>query len=97
LQRRGSLAGVSGATTITIGTPQRRAMATLLLAAAALFWLLAWGGAGIYLCCMDVLYDLEHGVWGKGANGLDELAVKVLTLALSLFFLHWAWVRRDAR
>ena len=63
---------------------------------AALFWLLAGGGAGIYLFCMDVLYDLEHGVWGKGANGVVELAINVVTLALSVFVLRWAWVRRDA-
>ncbi len=35
---------------------------------AALFWLLAGGGAGLYLFAMDVLYDLQHGVWGKGAQ-----------------------------
>jgi hypothetical protein len=63
---------------------------------AALFWLLAGGGAGLYLFGMDVLYDLQHGVWGKGANGLVELAINVLTLGLSLFVLRWTWVRRDA-
>ena len=45
---------------------------------------------------MDVLYDLQHGVWGKGANGVIELVINVVTLGLSLFVLHWAWVRRDA-
>jgi hypothetical protein len=146
------VAGVSRATTVTVGTRERRAMAGLLLAAAllilaywvawyahrslvasettvpytqfegafpladgwlalcllaasfclqtarraALFWLLAGGGAGIYLFCMDVLYDLEHGVWAKGTNGVVELAINVLTLVLSVFVLHWAWVRRDA-
>ena len=146
------MAGVSGATTVTVGTRERRTMATLLLAAAllilaywkaryahrslvasettvpytqfegafpladgwltlcllaasfclltarraALFWLLAGGGAGLYLFGMDVLYDLEHGIWGKGANGVVELAINVLTLALSVFVLHGAWVRRDA-
>jgi hypothetical protein len=63
---------------------------------AALFWLLAGGGAGIYLFAMDVLYDLQHGVWGKGANGVIELVINLVTLALSLFVLRWAWVRRDA-
>jgi hypothetical protein len=58
----------------------------------ALFWLLAGGGAGLYLFGMDVLYDLEHGVWGKGANGATELAINLLTLALSLFVLRWSWV-----
>jgi hypothetical protein len=63
---------------------------------AALFWLLAGGGAGIYLFAMDVLYDLQHGVWGKGANWVIELVINLVTLALSLFVLRWAWVRRDA-
>ena len=63
---------------------------------AALFWLLAGGGAGIYLFAMDVLYDVQHGIWGKGANGVMELVINLVTLALSLFVLRWAWVRRDA-
>ena len=63
---------------------------------AALFWLLAGGGAGIYLFAMDVLYDLQHGIWGRGANGVVELIINIVTLALSLFVLRWTWVRRDA-
>ena len=63
---------------------------------AALFWLLAGGGAGLYLCAMDVLYDLQHGVWGKGGNGAMELAINVVTLGLSVFVLRWTWVRREA-
>jgi hypothetical protein len=62
---------------------------------AALFWLLAGGGAGLYLCAMDVLYDVQHGVWGKGGNGLLELAINALTLGLSVFVLRWAWLRRQ--
>ena len=50
---------------------------------AALFWLLAGGGAGLYLFAMDVLYDLQHGVWGKGGNGVIELVINVVTLGLS--------------
>jgi hypothetical protein len=63
---------------------------------AALFWLLAGGGAGLYLFCMDVLYDLQHGIWGKGANGVVELVINVVTLGLSVFVLRWTWVRRDS-
>lgn len=37
--------------------------------ATALLWLLTAGGAGIYLFCMDVLYDLEHGIYAAGAAG----------------------------
>jgi hypothetical protein len=61
----------------------------------ALFWLLAGGGAWLYLFAMDVLYDLQHGVWGKGSNGVIELIINLVTLGLSLFVLRWAWVRRD--
>ena len=63
---------------------------------AALGWLLAGGGAGLYLFCMDVLYDLEHGIWGKGGNGITELCINVATVTLSLGILRWAWRRRDA-
>jgi hypothetical protein len=61
-----------------------------------LFWLLAGGGAGLYLFAMDVLYDLEHGIYAKGAGGLIELGVNLLTLGLSSWFLRWAWRRRGA-
>lgn len=63
---------------------------------AALFWLLAGGGAGVYLFCMDVLYDLEHGIWGKGGGGAIELVVNVVTLASSVGLLRWSWRRRRA-
>ena len=63
---------------------------------AALFWLLAGGGAGLYLCAMDVLYDLQHGVWGKGGNGAMELVINAVTLGLSVSVLRWTWMRREA-
>ena len=63
---------------------------------AALLWLLAGGGAGLYLCGMDVLYDLEHGIWGLGAGGAIELAINALTLAGSAGVLRWSWRRRAA-
>lgn len=62
----------------------------------ALLWLLAGGGAGVYLFAMDVLYDLEHGIYGKGAGGVVELGINLLTLGLSVWLLRWAWSRRDA-
>jgi hypothetical protein len=62
---------------------------------AALLWLLAGGGAGFYLFGMDVLYDLEHGIWGKGANGIIELSINILTFALSFVVLAWAWRSRE--
>ncbi|HTU39961.1 MAG TPA: hypothetical protein VMF35_18335 [Acidimicrobiales bacterium] len=63
---------------------------------AALFWLLAGGGAGVYLFAMDVLYDLQHGIWGKGTNGVIELVINLVTIGLSVFVLHWAWTRKEA-
>ncbi len=61
-----------------------------------LLWLLAGGGAGVYLFCMDVLYDLEHAIYAKGVAGVVELGINVLTLGLSVWFLRWAWSRREA-
>jgi hypothetical protein len=72
------------------------AHALVTLRRTALFWLVAGGGAGLYLFAMDVLYDLQHGIWGRGPNGVVELGINVLTLGLSLFVLRWAWIRRDA-
>lgn len=63
----------------------------------ALLWLLAGGGAGIYLCCLDVLYDLEHGIWWRsGAGGIVELGINLLTLLVSVGLLRWAWRRRGS-
>jgi hypothetical protein len=62
---------------------------------AALFWLLVGGGAGLYLFAMDDLYDLQHGIWGKGTNGIIELVINLVTLALSLFVLWWTWSHRE--
>jgi len=63
----------------------------------ALFWLLAGGGGGLYLFGMDVLYDLENGIWwDSGAGGVIELVINVVTLFVSIWLLRWAWTRRDA-
>ena len=62
----------------------------------ALFWLLAGGGAGLYLGCMDTLYDVEHGIWGKGAGGAIELVIVVVTFVFSISLLRWSWRRRHS-
>ena len=61
---------------------------------AALFWLLAAGASGLYLGCMDLLYDLENGVFGEGGGGAFELFIVVLTWAFSLTALIWSWRHR---
>ena len=61
----------------------------------ALFWLLASGGAGVYLFAEDVLYDVQHGIWWRsGVGGVIELAVNAVTLAVSGGLLRWAWRHR---
>ena len=65
--------------------------------AAASLWLAAAGGSAIYLFCMDVLYDLERGIWWhSGAGGWIELVINVLTLALGGLLLGWTWRNREA-
>jgi hypothetical protein len=64
---------------------------------AALFWLLAGGGAAIYLLCIDSLYDIENGIWWlPGGAGLMELGINLTTLVVSVCLLRWAWRRRSA-
>ena len=63
----------------------------------ALLWLLCAGSAGLYLAGMDVLYDLENGIWWDGGSGgLVELGINVITVAGSLLALVLAWRHRDA-
>lgn len=62
--------------------------------ALAVLFLLLGAGAGLYLGAMDVLYDLEHGVWAQGANGLMELAINVVTVGAATGFARWVWRAR---
>ena len=62
----------------------------------ALLWLLLAGGAGVYLFCMDALYDVENGIWwSSGAGGVIELGINLLTVGFSAWFLRWTWRHRD--
>jgi hypothetical protein len=63
---------------------------------AALFWLLVAGGSTLYLLGLDVLYDLEHGIWAKGGGGVFELAINVATAVVGFSILRWAWRRRES-
>ena len=60
----------------------------------ALLWLLAAGGAGGYQLGMDVLYNLQHGVWFASQRGLLELVRNLATLAGTVALFGWAWPRR---
>ena len=60
----------------------------------ALLWLLAAGGAGGFLLAMDVLYNLQHGVWFASGQGLAELLRNLATGAGTVGLFTWTWPRR---
>lgn len=62
----------------------------------AVAYLFLGAGAGFYLGAMDVLFDLEHGIWTKGVNGVVELAINVVTVVAAVAFSRWTWRHRRA-
>lgn len=64
-----------------------------------LFSALLAGGAGIYLGCMDVLFDLENGIYlvprgGDPSAVLVEITINVLTFGLGFGILAYIWRNR---
>jgi hypothetical protein len=57
----------------------------------AYFWVACSGAAGLFLFGMDALYDLEHGIFTKGAGGVVEAMIVAVTLVFSLTMLRYAW------
>ena len=62
--------------------------------ASASMWLHVVGGAGVYLGALDILYDLQHGIYGKGAGGKLELGINVVTVVSSLGVVSFGWRSR---
>ena len=62
----------------------------------ALFWLLCAGSAGVYLFFMDLLYDLENGIFTSGSGGVVEAAIVAVTGIFSVTILTWSWRHRGA-
>jgi hypothetical protein len=60
----------------------------------ALLWLLSAGSAGLYLFCMDFLYDVENRIFTKGGGGAFEALIVALTLLFSVTVLSWSWRHR---
>jgi hypothetical protein len=58
---------------------------------AAAYWLTCAGAAGLYLFGMDLLYDVEHGIFTHGGGGAFEAVIVALTLVFSLTALRFAW------
>jgi hypothetical protein len=62
--------------------------------ASALLWLLAAGGSAGFLLAVDVLYNLQHGVWFASQRGLTELVRNLATAAGTVGLFVWTWPRR---
>ena len=66
--------------------------------AVSLLWCIASGSISIYLGALDVLFDLENGIYaaadGNTSGVVVELIINVLTLTLGAVVLIWAWVQR---
>jgi ferric-dicitrate binding protein FerR (iron transport regulator) len=63
--------------------------------ASALLWLLAAGGAGLYLLGMDMHYDLAHRIYGSSSGGVIELVIDMLVAGTSVGVLWWSWRHRQ--
>src|SRR3954470_10422947 len=66
--------------------------------ASSLLWSIAAGTTSIYLGLLDVLFDLENGIYRSVDTGgvCVEIAINVLTLAFGTVVMVWAWrARRD--
>jgi hypothetical protein len=63
----------------------------------SLLWGLLGASALIYLACMDVLYDLENGMYAHvSADGLIEIVINAFSLSVGVGFISWFWRRRVA-
>lgn len=81
---------------------------TLIIGAIGLIQRKSWGllssllagGAGIYLGCMDVLFDLENGIYlvPKGTDptsAIIEICINILTFGLSIAGIIYIWRNRS--
>ena len=64
--------------------------------ASALLWIIAAGATSVYLGLLDVLFDLENGIYRSpdSVGVLVEIAINVLTLAFGTLIMIWAWRSR---
>ena len=66
----------------------------------AIYWLFLTAGCGFYLGLMDVLFDLENGIYlvSRGGDPVAvgiEVTINILTFTLSAIALWWALRHRD--
>ncbi|MBA3823784.1 MAG: hypothetical protein H0X24_07760 [Ktedonobacterales bacterium] len=64
----------------------------------ALPWLFMAGSAGMYLGGMDILFDIENGIytlWAQNPGAVStEMLINIATVAISVVTLLWAWRQR---
>jgi len=73
-------------------------LALLRRRASALLWCVAAGTSSIYLGLLDVLFDLQNGIYRSPDHGAVavELTINVLTLSMGAVVLGWTWTQRRA-
>ena len=66
--------------------------------ASTIVWSTAAGSTSIFLGLLDVLFDLENGIYRSPDRGAVavELVINVLTIALGVVVVAWAWSQRRA-
>jgi hypothetical protein len=62
----------------------------------AIVWVFVVGGAGVYLAALDILYDLQHGIYGSPHGGVLELGINLVTAVSSVGILTFGWRFRHA-
>jgi nicotinamide riboside transporter PnuC len=64
--------------------------------ASSFLWIISAGATSIYLGLLDVLFDLENGIYRSPDSGgvCVEIAINVLTLAFGTVIVIWAWRSR---
>jgi hypothetical protein len=61
----------------------------------AVLWGIAAGSAAVYLGCMDVLYNLENGMYARWSPPMaGELAINLYCLSFGPFLLAYFWRNR---
>ncbi|HEY0463410.1 MAG TPA: hypothetical protein VGC79_04335 [Polyangiaceae bacterium] len=64
--------------------------------ASSLLWVIAAGATSVYLGLLDVLFDLQNGIYRSPDTGgvAVEIAINVLTLTFGALIMIWAWRAR---
>jgi len=66
--------------------------------ASTLLWCLCGGSASLYLAGMDILFDLENGIYkaptGDWGGVVVEALINAATFFLGAYVVHWSWKHR---